>query len=711
MVGTTLNFNQTVQNMTDFKSLSYFRLADIFGGDINKMKILNPHQTPSIILLLGLLFGCLNTHAATDCTAVTEISQIECESLLELYHSTDGENWGSNESWNVTNTLCSWYGITCENGGVTEINFVSHSGGHPPYSNNLNRTPPSLKSFPKLTGTIPDFSGLPHLQKLYLSSNQLTGEIPDFSALPNLQTLALIKNQLTGEIPDFSALPKLQELSLWDNQLTGKIPDFSDLLNLSELSIGGNQLTGTLCHVVTEISLIECESLLQLYHSTDGANWKTNDGWNTTNNPCNWYGITCENNSVVRIELSTEYKKNPPLFYVYVPNNNLVGTIPNFKGLPNLQRLSLFNNHLSGTIPDFSGLPNLKDLDLNNNQLTGPISDFSGLPNLQVLELQDNQLMGPIPNFSGLPNLKELDLSNNQFTGPIPNFRSQLNLQTLSLSSNQLTGDLPDFKEQSNLSVLNLEGNQLTDTLCKVVTEISQIECESLLQLYHSTNGSNWKTNTGWNSYLEPCDWYGVTCENNSVVAIDLSYEYKRFENYRPSTGFSMHYFNYVPDNNLVGTIPNFKGLPNLQTLSLADNHLTGAIPNFSGVPNLQELYLDGNQLTGPIPDFNGLPNLQELELDGNQLTGKIPNFSAMPNLQTLSLEGNQLTTVQVLLEKQSYHLGEYFKAKLIETFSEGYDLYAAVLLPNGTDFMALENTNQFVPLNQPQKFSFKSAK
>ena len=76
-----------------------------------------------------------------------------------------------------------------------------------------------------------------------------------------------------------------------------------------------------------------------------------------------------------------------------------------------------------------------------------------------------------------------------------------------------------------------------------------------------------------------------------------------------------------------------------------------------------------------------------------------------MGNLKLFSLEGNQLTTVQILLEKESYQSGEYFKAELSETFSEGYDLYAAVLLPNDVDFIALENTNQLAPLNQPQKW------
>ena len=45
--------------------------------------------------------------AATDCNAVTEISKDECESLLELYNSTNGANWTDNTGWNVTNRPCS----------------------------------------------------------------------------------------------------------------------------------------------------------------------------------------------------------------------------------------------------------------------------------------------------------------------------------------------------------------------------------------------------------------------------------------------------------------------------------------------------------------------------------------------------------------------------------------------------------------------------
>ncbi len=113
-------------------------------------------------LWLGLLLGSLNTPAATDYNAVTEISKMECESLLQLYHSTDGANWEDNDGWNVTNTPCSWEGISCANNGVSSIRLGW---------NNLN-------------GTIPNFSGLPNLTVLDLSFNELTGTVPDFSGLP-----------------------------------------------------------------------------------------------------------------------------------------------------------------------------------------------------------------------------------------------------------------------------------------------------------------------------------------------------------------------------------------------------------------------------------------------------------------------------------------------------------------------------------------------
>ena len=295
---------------------------------------------PLLILGLALLLWGMSTQAATYCNAVTEISTIECESLLELYHSTNGAEWNDNEGWNVTNTPCSWYGVTCEKGGVTDIRLGNY--------NNLKGTLPNFKGLPnlqtlslsnnhnQLTGAIPDFSALPNLQELSLGGNQLTGAIPDFSALPKLERLDLYNNQLTGAIPDFSALPKLRLLYLFNNQLTGAIPNFSALPKLSELYLFNNQLTGAI----------------------------------------------------------PDFSALPNLSGLELSNNQLTGAIPDFSALPQLEWLYLYNNQLTGAIPNFSALPNLQRLYLYNNQLTGAIPDFdfSALTKLKYLDLRNNPI-------------------------------------------------------------------------------------------------------------------------------------------------------------------------------------------------------------------------------------------------------------------------------------------------------------------------------
>ncbi|MDM8564822.1 leucine-rich repeat domain-containing protein [Candidatus Halobeggiatoa sp. HSG11] len=130
-----------------------------------------------------------------------------------------------------------------------------------------------------------------------------------------------------------------------------------------------------------------------------------------------------------------------------------------------------------------------------------------------------------------------------------------------------------------------------------------------------------------------------------------------------------------------------------------------GTIPNFKSFPNLERLHLSENFLTGTIPNFSNLPNLSALSLGNNQLTGKTPDFINLPNLTYLDVENNQLTTVKITLEKESYTQDEQFKAELTETFSEDYDLYVAILFPNNTDFVTLEDTNKFTQLNQIQKW------
>jgi hypothetical protein len=156
------------------------------------------------------------TQAATDCNTVTEIPVSECQSLLELYNSTNGAYWKNNTGWNQTNTPCSWFGVTCSVGHVTKIQFTRIC-------------------ISDLSNISSDFSGID------ACGNGLIGQIPNLN-LPNLTALWLSDNQLSGNIPHFSNLPKLTELWLDHNQLSGTIPNFTafSLANLEYALFNNN---------------------------------------------------------------------------------------------------------------------------------------------------------------------------------------------------------------------------------------------------------------------------------------------------------------------------------------------------------------------------------------------------------------------------------------------------------------------------------------
>jgi uncharacterized repeat protein (TIGR01451 family) len=252
------------------------------------------------------------------CAAQSEIPEAECNTLVALYDSTDGPNWSDSatNNWNKTNTPCSWTGVTCNGGRVTEI----------------------IRQSQNLNGNLPDLSALTQLQVLNLYNNQLSGTLPDLSALTQLQKLSFSSNQLSGSLPDLSALTQLQSLYLYNNQLSGTIPsELGNLANLTLLSLGVNQLSGT---IPSEL-----------------------------NNLVNLTGLYLSDNqlsgSIPELSALTQ------LTVLHLFNNQLSGSIPELSALTQLYNLGLSSNQLSGTIPDLSSLTALTITDLGYNQLTG----------------------------------------------------------------------------------------------------------------------------------------------------------------------------------------------------------------------------------------------------------------------------------------------------------------------------------------------------
>ena len=266
-------------------------------------------------------------------SGLKEILEKEREALIAFYNATGGDNWINNENWCSDKPVSEWYGITVENGNVTNIdlhynnlsgsipleivkltNLVSLNiaenklvGSIPSDIGNLRNLtylilcdnllsgniPESIYQIPtltllhlsrnKLSGEIPESLGdCLALENLYLDENELTGGIPaNLSKIPNLKVLHLGNNKLFGEIP--SALgdcPVLENLFLYDNELTGKLPEeIINIHTLKQLRIQNNKLNGECSELLTtfienlDVYYIEqqpgYELKLNFYQSTD----------------------------------------------------------------------------------------------------------------------------------------------------------------------------------------------------------------------------------------------------------------------------------------------------------------------------------------------------------------------------------------------------------------------------------------------------------
>ena len=382
--------------------------------------------------------------------------------------------------------------------------------------------------------------------------------------------------------------------------------------------------------------------LVELYNSTEGANWSSNANW-LTGNVDTWYGITVVSNRVTEIELQ---------------KNNLSGSIPSSLGnLTSLEILNLDTNQITGTIPTQLGdLENLQFLHLDGNKLTGPIPiELGNLTSLTLLYLADNQLSSAIPTqLANLTNLIYLDLSDNQLTGSVPvQLGSLTSLEFIDLGSNSLTGTIPDELGQlSNMIWMDLRSNQFSGSIPNFGV------MPNLRMLYLNSNNLMGSIPAEL-AQLTNLVWLHL---GQNQLAGSIPVELSQLTDLEQL---------YLDENQLTGSIPTELGLlTNLIWLNLSQNQLTGSIPvEFSNLINLELLYLDNNLLTGSIPaemgqiislrwtflnnnlfsgaipdELGDLTNLEWLGLNDNQLTGSVPlKLTQLTNLLLLHLNGNQL--------------------------------------------------------------------
>ena len=162
--------------------------------------------------------------------ADAQIPTVEREALVALYNSTGGATWSDNTGWlGAVGTECTWYGVTCAMGHVTQLNlyFNQLNGSIPSELGSLSSLLDLGLSDNQLSGGIPsELGNLSSLEGLYLNFNQLGGGIPpQLGNLSSLRMLLLDSNLLSGNIPpELGNLSSLLNLSLWYNQLSGSIP-------------------------------------------------------------------------------------------------------------------------------------------------------------------------------------------------------------------------------------------------------------------------------------------------------------------------------------------------------------------------------------------------------------------------------------------------------------------------------------------------------
>ncbi|EKD24573.1 MAG: hypothetical protein ACD_80C00199G0001, partial [uncultured bacterium (gcode 4)] len=137
-----------------------------------------------------------NACSEFSCTESMDVPQAECQALVDLYNSTDGDNWNNHDHWFwYTDTVCNnWNGITCN--WRQDENGFDHV-----YQIDLRDT--------NLVWPIPEsVEDMTSLQYVYLNGNKLTSLPESFKNLTNLSETNVAYNNictawLSSELADF----------------------------------------------------------------------------------------------------------------------------------------------------------------------------------------------------------------------------------------------------------------------------------------------------------------------------------------------------------------------------------------------------------------------------------------------------------------------------------------------------------------------------
>ncbi|XP_038884427.1 MDIS1-interacting receptor like kinase 2-like [Benincasa hispida] len=376
----------------------------------------------------------------------------------------------------------------------------------------------------------------------------------------------------------------------------------------------------------------------------------------SVSNPCQWRGISCNNqSSVIEIKLDNtgligtldhlNFSSFPNLLRLDLKINNLSGVIPPSIGvLSKLQFLDLSTNNLNSTLPlSLANLTEVYELDVSRNFITGSLdprlfpdgsgNSRTGLRSLRNFLLQDTLLQGRVPEEIG--NIKSLNLiafDRSQFSGPIPQSIGNLsNLNILRLNDNHFSGEIPQsIANLKNLTDLRLFINDLSGEVPQNLGNMS-----SLTVLHLAENN--------FIGTLPP-----NVCKGGKLV--NFSAAFNSFSGPIPMSlkNCPSLYRVLIQSNNITGSLDRDFGVyPELNYIDLSNNQFDGNLsPRWGQCKNLTLLRITGNNVNGEIPnEITLLENLVELELSSNNLSGPIPkSIGNLSKLSVLGLQNNRLS-------------------------------------------------------------------
>lgn len=379
------------------------------------------------------------------------------DALIELYKSTNGDNWINNDNWCSDLPIEEWYGISVDT--WSKKLYIDLSGNN-------------LTGFVDLKAETTEESNIfSNVDGLYFNDNNLTSI--DISGIQGVSSLNCagnpLKSILAVNCPDLSYFG-CDERNYEQSSIVDKIIDLSNCTMLNTINCCSSN--------VVELKIDGCSSLENLKCTNNKLITLDFTGCNAI------YYLNLDYNNIVTLNLNGKES----LEQLTVVNNKL--TSINIDGCTSLSYLALSSNSFE-TI-SLCNLNSLKIAYLYNNML-GDVN-FVNCPSLRDLSLGTNKLQKL--DVSSLPSLEYLNIEKNEVSEL--NIEGCNNLAYINVNRNKLaTLDLSGYAKlktlychYNDMIYLNLDGcitlenlrcvgNKLTEMNVEHCTQLKELECSA----------------------------------------------------------------------------------------------------------------------------------------------------------------------------------------------------------------------------------------